>query len=264
MRFKAIKLITAALATASLVIGPIASAHAARGMEVAIQDDSVFLNQAWYGRDERVRQGPGARRHPPARERALVARDGPPHGQQAPADPGYNWAPFDSLIDQAAAHGIRVQLTLTGPAPAWATSNHRIGVVKPQRQAVRQVRRRRRRALQGQGRPLRHLERAELVELARAPQELADDLPRPLHGRLQRDQARRLEGEGADRRDLAAGPRPRRPGAAPVAAPDGRPLAPEGRRLRAPPVRLPPRAEQGHRRQGRRHARHAQPADQAS
>jgi hypothetical protein len=131
MRFKAIKLITAALAAASLVIGPIASAHAARGMEVAIQDDSVFLNQAWYGRDAafaRAQELVVTRLRVNVLWSRVMAH---PTGRRAPADPGYNWAPFDSLIDQAATHGIRVQLTLTGPAPAWATSNHRVGVVKP-------------------------------------------------------------------------------------------------------------------------------------
>ncbi|HYY88048.1 MAG TPA: hypothetical protein VFA49_04575, partial [Chloroflexota bacterium] len=34
-------------------------------------------------------------------------------------------------IDAAARHGIRVQLTLTGQAPAFATRNHRIGVNRP-------------------------------------------------------------------------------------------------------------------------------------
>ena len=59
-----------------------------------------------------------------------------PRRQAYPQDPGYNWVPYDSLIDQAAANGIRVEMTLTGPAPAWATSNHRSGVYKPG-QAVR-------------------------------------------------------------------------------------------------------------------------------
>ena len=128
MRFKA--LIATAIATASLV-GTTASAHAARGMEIAIQDDSVFLNQAWYGRENAFARAQelGVTR---LRVNVLWSRVmAHPTGSKAPADPGYNWAPFDSLIDQAAAHGIRVQLTLTGPAPAWATSNHRIGVVKP-------------------------------------------------------------------------------------------------------------------------------------
>ena len=31
----------------------------------------------------------------------------------------YDWAPYDSLIDAAARYGIRVQLTVTGGAPAW-------------------------------------------------------------------------------------------------------------------------------------------------
>jgi hypothetical protein len=43
----------------------------------------------------------------------------------------YTWAPLDSAIDMAARYGIRVHVALTGPAPAWATSNGRIGPVRP-------------------------------------------------------------------------------------------------------------------------------------
>ncbi len=35
------------------------------------------------------------------------------------------------MVAAAAPLDIRIQLTLTGPAPAWATSNHRPGVVGP-------------------------------------------------------------------------------------------------------------------------------------
>ena len=132
MRTKA--LISLAL-LAALLAGRVASAHAARGMEVAIQDDQVFLNQAWYGRERafaRARELGVTR----LRVNFIWAREiAHPGGRRAPADPGYNWGPFDSLIAQAATHGIKVQLTLTGPAPAWATGNHRVGVYKPNARA---------------------------------------------------------------------------------------------------------------------------------
>ena len=38
-----------------------------------------------------------------------------------PAAPVYDFTPYDRLVDEAAARGLRVQLTLTGPAPAWAS-----------------------------------------------------------------------------------------------------------------------------------------------
>jgi hypothetical protein len=124
------KLTITALTTAAVVL-PAASAHAARNMEVALQDDQVFLNQSWYGREKafaRARQLGVTRLRVNfiwAHEVANSSR------RRAPAHPAYNWWHFDTLIDEAAAHGIRIELTLTGPAPAWATGNHRVGVYKP-------------------------------------------------------------------------------------------------------------------------------------
>jgi len=128
MRLKAF--ILTSLVAAGLVV-PATSAHAARGMEVAIQDDSVFLNNSWYGRDKAFQRAHelGVTR---LRVNVLWARVvANPNGRSPQANPGYNWGNFDTLVAQAAAQGIRVQLTLTGPAPAWATGNHRVGVYKP-------------------------------------------------------------------------------------------------------------------------------------
>jgi hypothetical protein len=55
----------------------------------------------------------------------------------APKHIAYNWTGYDALIRAAAARGIRVQLTLTGPAPAWATGNRRVGHYKPKSSAFR-------------------------------------------------------------------------------------------------------------------------------
>jgi hypothetical protein len=43
----------------------------------------------------------------------------------------WDWTKYDALIDAAARYGMRVQMTLTGPAPAWATSDRRAGVWGP-------------------------------------------------------------------------------------------------------------------------------------
>ena len=58
-----------------------------------------------------------------------------PEDKTPPSPIVYDWAPYDSLIDAAARYGIRVQLTLTGPAPAWATYNRRNGVYGPRPRA---------------------------------------------------------------------------------------------------------------------------------
>ncbi|HEX6459629.1 MAG TPA: hypothetical protein VF032_11980 [Thermoleophilaceae bacterium] len=101
-------------------------------LEVALQDDAVFLQRSYYDRDRALAQ---AQQMGVTRLRVLVlwARvpGAQPDARSAPSDPRYDWSAYDSLIDDAAKHGIRLQLDLSGPAPAWATGNHKQGVVKP-------------------------------------------------------------------------------------------------------------------------------------
>ncbi|HEY6780945.1 MAG TPA: hypothetical protein VI111_08330, partial [Thermoleophilaceae bacterium] len=42
-----------------------------------------------------------------------------------PATRSYNFSQYQTMIDEAAAHGIRVHASLTGPAPRWATGDRR-------------------------------------------------------------------------------------------------------------------------------------------
>jgi hypothetical protein len=45
---------------------------------------------------------------------------------------GVAWGPYDRLVAAAAARGIQVQFTLTGPAPRWATaSRDKLGINRP-------------------------------------------------------------------------------------------------------------------------------------
>ena len=50
-----------------------------------------------------------------------------------PRDVVYDWAFYDRAIRRARRRGIKVQLTLTGPAPAWATPTRNVdtGYIKP-------------------------------------------------------------------------------------------------------------------------------------
>ncbi|HKN94682.1 MAG TPA: beta-galactosidase [Thermoleophilaceae bacterium] len=121
--------ITALLAAGVLL--PAASAHAARHMEVALQDDQVFLNQSWYGRAKAFEKAKqlGVTR---LRVNFIWGHEvASARSRHEPRHRAYNWYKFDSLIDEAAANGMRIEMTLTGPAPAWATHNHRIGVNRP-------------------------------------------------------------------------------------------------------------------------------------
>jgi hypothetical protein len=110
-----------------------AAAQAAAGMELALQDDAVFVDQRWMDRDRAldhaVELGTRRIRVNVLWSRALVsgaARRTPPAG-----GPSYDFSRIDALQAAAAARGIRLQLTLAGPAPAWATGDHRVGPNRP-------------------------------------------------------------------------------------------------------------------------------------
>jgi hypothetical protein len=112
----------------AVLVGGLAEAdeaRAARGMELALQDDSVFL-----GSNKRVSQE-RALRHARAlgvtrlRVNLIWKFTMAPEQARARRKPrtiAYNFSGYDALIDAAARRGIRVHLSLTGPAPAWANA----------------------------------------------------------------------------------------------------------------------------------------------
>jgi hypothetical protein len=107
------------------------SADAARGMEVALQDDPVFAGQAYFNREKALKKAEklGVTRLRVTMPWSIVVRGATK--RQAPRRLRYDWTQYDGLIDAAARHGIRVQPALTGPAPAWATGDGRVGPYKP-------------------------------------------------------------------------------------------------------------------------------------
>jgi hypothetical protein len=135
--------VRAALGASLLVLSLVATGCGRSGgsgggngkLEVALQDDAVFLQRSYYDRERALAQ---AQQMGVTRLRVLVlwARvpGAQPDAKSPPQHPAYDWSSYDSLIDDAAKHGIRVQLDLSGPAPAWATSDHKQGVVHPNAQ----------------------------------------------------------------------------------------------------------------------------------
>src|SRR3954454_707677 len=123
-----------AFATALLSFAlPAASAQASSRMEFALQDDAVFVNEYFMPRGNALEHAKklGARR---IRVNVLWARTlvsganvktPPKNGAQ------YDFSRLDALQAAAAAKGIKLQLTLSGPAPAWATKDHRVGANQP-------------------------------------------------------------------------------------------------------------------------------------
>jgi hypothetical protein len=126
-------LVLLALALTAVLALP-AAAPAASRMEIAVQDDPVFVSQAYYDRERALQQ---ARDMGVSRLRVNVPWASAVRGseqKQAPQPLSYDWARYDSIVDAAARYGIRVQLTLTGPAPAFGAANRKVGVFGPKAQ----------------------------------------------------------------------------------------------------------------------------------
>src|SRR3954453_20176763 len=125
---------TLALSTLTLILLALpAGAHAAKGMEFALQDDAVFVDQRWMPREQTLEDAEklGTRpiRHNPLWPRGLPA--GASH-KTAPANgPVYDFSRVDELQAAAAKQSIKLQLTVSGPAPAWATADKKVGGYKP-------------------------------------------------------------------------------------------------------------------------------------
>jgi hypothetical protein len=115
------------------------AAEAARPLELAVQDDPAVLSPSPATRDLALRRA--------AELRASWLRINVPwawtpssHSPYATFRPKgpivYDFSKYDAAIDRAARWRMRVQLTLMGPAPAWANRNHgKVGGVRPDARA---------------------------------------------------------------------------------------------------------------------------------
>ena len=121
-------LLAALVVAASLLTGFLLApgdARAARGMELAIQDDALFVQGNKRFRGDRAFDYARQLGVTRIRVNLLWAYTMPRNQYNArrkPAAINYNFSQIDSLIDRAASNGIRVHLSLTGPAPRWANA----------------------------------------------------------------------------------------------------------------------------------------------
>jgi Cellulase (glycosyl hydrolase family 5) len=123
-------LTVAAALVAALAIAP--AAHAARGLEVAIEDEDVFVTGSHYSADKGYQQltklGVSRMRVVVGWANVLAAGA---RSRRPPRKVRYDWRGLDNVVASSAARGIKVQFTVAGPAPAWATGDHRIGPNRP-------------------------------------------------------------------------------------------------------------------------------------
>ena len=108
------------------------SAQAANGMEVAVQDDAVLFAGLYSNPEVGLVLADNLHA---TRVRVNVvwsyAVGRSAKRKKAPKHVRYNWTGYDNLYANAARHGMKLQFALTGPAPAWATGNHKIGPTRP-------------------------------------------------------------------------------------------------------------------------------------
>jgi hypothetical protein len=126
-----LSLVLIALAAGALAVP--AGAGASHGAEVSIMDDQLLLgrSQEFIDRQmtifaslgvDRVRVSAfwdGNAPSPDSREK--------PSGFDAanPSDPRYRWGALDRVVSSASSHGLKVMLSVTTPAPLWATTRFR-------------------------------------------------------------------------------------------------------------------------------------------
>jgi hypothetical protein len=127
MTFQKLTLAAAALACAIAAVPP--AAGAAR-LEVAVQDDLLFLHRgaqagSYFSRDtafDKVREMQGSALRVNVIWTHAVAND-QERLKRKPKRVRYDWAPYESLVELAAGYGVKVQFSLTGPAPVWGTKS---------------------------------------------------------------------------------------------------------------------------------------------
>lgn len=111
----------AVLLAAVLTLAAPAAALANRGQASVLQDDAQLLNPSTQTRalDQAKALGVNYIRT------MVIWRDA------SYAKGAYDFSKWDSLVNGARARGMKVLMTLTAPAPGYATANHRAGVYKP-------------------------------------------------------------------------------------------------------------------------------------
>jgi hypothetical protein len=121
-----------ALLTLLFLLQPSPSS-AAPDMEIAVQDDAVLVGRLYYNRDralDQIRDMGATRVRVNLGWNEVLGRKQAGRRHQ-PHSLVYHWEKYDGLVEAARARGIRVHMTITGPAPRWATANHRVGVYRP-------------------------------------------------------------------------------------------------------------------------------------
>ncbi len=116
------------LAALAIAAAQAPAAGAAPGMEVALQDDAVLVSQRYFDRVaayDLMRPLMVSRVRMNAIWHALNGDEG--RRRSRPKRPSYDFSQLDQAIDIARSQGIKVEVSITGPAPAWANGKRKKG-----------------------------------------------------------------------------------------------------------------------------------------
>jgi GH35 family endo-1,4-beta-xylanase len=120
--------LAAALAAVALAASPLGPqpAHAAKGMEVAIQDDPALVAELSLKRKKALQLASQLHVTRIRVNLPWATIINKPNGKKRPKHRHYDFTSYDALWRAARKHGMLLQLTISGPAPAWATSDHKV------------------------------------------------------------------------------------------------------------------------------------------
>lgn len=111
-----------------------AAPAAAAPLEMGIQDDALFVREPWtYDGQLSKLISRDAAYAASSKLSVRVVRINLiwTHVAGVKKNHPWDWSYYDAAVDAALARGVEPQLTLTGPAPSWATGNGKEGVVRP-------------------------------------------------------------------------------------------------------------------------------------
>lgn len=133
-----------------LALAVAAPAANAAPLELAVQGDNVIVHNAGIGADAGLAQTKRMRMKT-VRINVLWARTfvGDSTSKLRPIMPLYDLSLYQAAARRAKAAGVKVQINLAGPAPAWATANKKLGNYKPDAKAFAEFTRQAMIALRG-------------------------------------------------------------------------------------------------------------------
>jgi cellulase (glycosyl hydrolase family 5) len=124
-------LLVATLAAILLALAP--AAHAAKGMEISLQDEGALLPGGYFPDKDKAYSLAKGIEVSRVRFNATwggLNIDSQCRSKSKPSNPQYDFSRLDAGIKDATSRGFKILLTITGPGPAWANGKKTCDVRK--------------------------------------------------------------------------------------------------------------------------------------